>query len=244
MRVQAHQLEKRHSDQFRLRIPAFDIESGTTLGLVGNNGAGKTTFLRLLLDLIPADAGSIALNGADASTSTDWKPHTGSFLDDSFLMDFLTTDEFFAFIGRLYGMDASSIDAALRPYRDFFTDEPLGQTSRYLRDLSSGNRQKVGLIGAMLIQPKLLVLDEPFANLDPRSQFQLRALLRRINREHNTTLILSSHDLAHVTEVCERIALIEDGEIVRDERTRTSTLSALRQYFTRPARQPAPQHIN
>lgn len=243
MRVQVHQLEKRHSDQFRLRVPAFDIEPGTTLGLVGNNGAGKTTFLRLLLDLIPADAGAIYLNGADVSASTDWKPHTGSFLDDSFLMDFLTTDEFFAFVGRLYGMDASTIKDALRPYHDFFTDEPLGQTSRYLRDLSAGNRQKVGLIAAMLIQPKLLVLDEPFANLDPRSQFQLRALLRRINREHGTTLILSSHDLAHVTEVCERIALIEDGAIVRDERTRTSTLPALRQYFTRPIQQPAP-HIN
>jgi ABC-2 type transport system ATP-binding protein len=244
MRVKVQQLEKRHSDHFRLRVPHFEVAPGTTLGLVGNNGAGKTTFLRLLLDLLPPDAGTVLLDDHPVAQTTEWKPHTGSFLDESFLMDFLTTDEFFAFIGRLYGMDAPAIQAALRPYHDFFTDEPLGQTSRYLRDLSSGNRQKVGLIGAMLIQPKLLVLDEPFANLDPRSQFQLRALLRRINREHNTTLILSSHDLAHVTEVCERIALIEDGKIVRDERTRTSTLSALRQYFTRPARQPAPQRIN
>ncbi len=239
MRVHVRNLEKQQSEPFRLRIPEFVVEPGSTLGLVGNNGAGKTTFLRLLLDLIPADAGSVFLGGSAVDTSTDWKPHTGSFLDDSFLMDFLTTDEFFDFVGRLYGMSAAAITTALRPYQDFFTDEPLGQTARYLRDLSAGNRQKVGLIAAMFIQPKLLVLDEPFANLDPRSQFQLRALLRRLNREHNTTLILSSHDLAHVTEVCERIAIIEDGEIIRDVSTRTDTLPALRQYFAQPVEPPA-----
>lgn len=232
MRVDVRNLAKRHNRHFRLDVPHLSVEPGTTFGLVGNNGAGKTTFLRLLLDLLPADAGAIHLGGDPVASSTDWKPHTGSFLDDSFLLDFLTLDEFFAFNGRLYGLDESEMDAALAPYQSFLPDAWSRPAPTYLRALSAGNRQKAGLIAAMFIRPKLLVLDEPFANLDPRSQFELRALLRRLNHEHGTTMILSSHDLAHVTEVCDRIAIIEAGQVVRDESTEAQTLARLQEYFT------------
>lgn len=236
MTIEVTDLTKRYNDAFALSIPDLQIESGQTLGLVGNNGAGKTTFLRLMLDLLRPDAGAVYINDQHVAQSMEWKNHTGSFLDDSFLIDFLTADEFLAFTGSVYGMSDDAIESALQPYRTFYTDERLGETTKYLRDLSRGNRQKAGLIAAMFTQPKLLVLDEPFASLDPRSQIQLKNLLQRLNTQHNTTMIISSHDLGHVTEVCERITVIENGQIARDEPTTAETLEDLRQYFARELR--------
>jgi len=186
--------------------------AGQSVGLVGNNGAGKTTFLRLLLDLIEPDEGHVCVGGHAVNTDTTWKSFTGSYLDDSFLVDFVTPDEFIAFVGSVYRLSPEEQAERLAPFQSFYTDEPLGRTTKYLRDLSQGNRKKVGIIAAMFIQPRVLVLDEPFANLDPRSQLQLMRLLRQAQATHGTTLLISSHDLGHVTDVCERIAVIEDPE--------------------------------
>lgn len=236
MTIKVDNLTKRYNDTFALSIPELHIESGQTIGLVGNNGAGKTTLLRLMLDLLRPDAGAVYIDGQHVAHQMDWKNHTGSFLDDSFLIDFLTADEFMAFTGSVYGMEEDAIASALQPYCTFYTDERLGDTTKYLRDLSRGNRQKAGLIAAMFTEPRLLVLDEPFASLDPRSQIQLKNLLQRLNDRCATTMLISSHDLGHVTEVCERIAVIEDGQIVRDEHTTTETLEDLRRYFAREIR--------
>ena len=236
MTIDVEDLTKRYNGTFTLSIPALHIASGQSVGLVGNNGAGKTTFLRLMLDLLQPDTGVIRIGGQAVAQHMDWKHHTGSFLDDSFLVDFLTADEFLAFTGSVYGMAGDEITDALQPYRSFYTDERLGETTKYLRDLSRGNRQKAGLIAAMFTQPRLLVLDEPFASLDPRSQIQLKHLLQRLNTVHDTTMVISSHDLGHVTDVCERIAVIEDGEIARDESTTAATLEELRRYFARALR--------
>ena len=232
MRLEAKDLVKRFGRAFTLSIPALAVEEGTSFGLVGNNGAGKTTFLRLALDLLAPDEGGVTL-GSDRVDETDgWKMRTSAHLDDSFLIDFLTPDEFLAFVGSTYGLSTAEVETRLEPYRPFFTDNVFGQRTRYLRDLSTGNAKKVGVVAALLPQPELLVLDEPFANLDPRSQIQLKDLLRRQRSEHGTTMILSSHDLLHVTDVCERIAVLDDGRITRDEPTTEETLNALETYFS------------
>lgn len=231
MTIEIQHLVKRYGDAFTLSVPALRIERSTSFGLVGNNGAGKTTFLRCLLDLIAPDEGQVRIDGQPVADTTDWKARTGAYLDASFLIDFLTADEYFAFTGDVHGLSSREIEIALDPYRSFYTDESLGKTTKYLRDLSRGNQQKAGLIGAMFIQPELLILDEPFANLDPRSQIQLKKLLHRLNREQDTTMIISSHDLSHVTEVCDRVAVLEDGQIARDESTTTHTLDTLTRYF-------------
>lgn len=233
--VQVNSLHKRYGD-FELSIPDLQIDVGQTFGLVGNNGAGKTTFLRLVLDLIRPDDGRVLVGGDHVAKSFDWKKRTGSYLDESFLIDFFTPDEFFHFTGSVYGLSEDEVDARLETYRSFYTDEPLGETSKYIRDLSQGNRKKVGLIAAMHIRPGLLVLDEPFASLDPRSQIWLKKHLRALNEEHGITMIISSHDLGHVTDVCERIAILEDGAIARDERTTDATLDELKHYFAREIR--------
>jgi ABC-2 type transport system ATP-binding protein len=239
MTVEAQDLIKRYGRHFELRVPSLRIRSGETLGLVGNNGAGKTTFLRLLLDLIYADDGRVRVDGREIAGRHAWKIDVGSYLDESFLLDFLTADESFDFTGATYGLSRGDVRAALAPYRGFFTDPVLGERTRYVGDLSAGNRKKVGLIAALFVQPKLLILDEPFANLDPGSQGRLLKILRQQNARRGTTMIISSHDIGHVTELCSRITVLEEGRIVRDIETSDETLGELRGYFDRNGAGPA-----
>lgn len=231
MHINVQDLVKHQGRHFSLRVPSFAIEPGQAVGLVGNNGAGKTTFLRLLLDLIQTDAGRVEIGGVPVAGRSDWKRDVGAYLDESFLLDFLTAEEFFHFAGGLYGRSKDGVERALAPHRSFFGDGVLGPSPAYLRDLSMGNKKKVGIVAALLAEPRLLILDEPFANLDPGSQLRLKAMLRNLAEEHGTTMLISSHDLGHVTDVCGRIAILDDGAIVRDLRTSEATLRELEEYF-------------
>jgi ABC-2 type transport system ATP-binding protein len=204
---------------------------------VGNNGAGKTTFLRLVLDLVRADDGAVMLDGDPVDETTDWKARTGSFLGERFLIDFLTPDEYWQFVGSTYELSDAEIDRRLQRYTDFYTDEPIGETTKYIRDLSQGNRNKAGVIAALLPDPDLVVFDEPFASLDPRSQIWLKDHLAE--EQADTTLLVSSHDLDHVTAVCDRIAILEDGSIARDAATDPDTLGDLERYFREKVRSDA-----
>ncbi|MFK7844358.1 MAG: ABC transporter ATP-binding protein [Rhodothermales bacterium] len=231
MRVEVEQLSKRYGESFALEIPALSIETGATFGLVGNNGAGKTTFLRLLLDLLQADTGSIRIHEWVVSQSDEWKSHIGSYLDESFLLDYLTPLEFFSFIGSLYGLSKTQTIERVEPYRDFLPADSLNHSSKYIRDLSKGNAKKVGIVGALFVEPEIIILDEPFANLDPRSQISLKSILQKINSIKGSTLLISSHDLAHVTDICERIAVLEEGHLAQEIQTSEATLSELETYF-------------
>lgn len=240
MRVEIDQLVKRYGAHFELNVPSLEIEEGALFGLVGNNGAGKTTFLRLLLDLVYADEGLVRVGGREIAGRDDWKVDVGSYLDESFLLDFLTADEYLDFVGATYGMTREDVQAALDPYRPLFTDQVLGSRTRYIRDFSLGNRKKVGIVAAMVMRPRLLILDEPFANLDPGSQRRLLKMIRDLNQEAGTTAIISSHDIGHVVEICDRIAVLEEGRIVRDLRTSEETLPELKSYFDRERVAPGP----
>ncbi len=231
MNVKVFHLIKRYGQHFALHVPELRIASGEALGLVGNNGAGKTTFLRLLLDIIDADDGQVLIDGQPVTKETGWKSHVGSYLDESFLLDFLTPDEFFHFTGSVYDMTAAQIDEALDPYRTFLPEQALSSAQPFIRDLSMGNKKKIGLVAAMITSPRLLVLDEPFANLDPGSQIRLKQLLRDLRQEQGTTMLISSHDLGHVTDFCERVTLLDEGQIARDMTTSDATLHELRNYF-------------
>ena len=196
-------------------IPELTINDGDILGLVGNNGAGKTTLFRMLLDLLKPDAGSVALDGINPAESETWKDKTGAYIDDSFLIDFLTPEEYFAFLGKISNISQEEVDARLKPYERFASGEVFGQ-KKLIRNLSAGNRQKVGIIAALFNRPQLVILDEPFNFLDPSSQNILKHLLTEYTRETGATILISSHNLQHTVDISTRITLLEKGQIIRD----------------------------
>jgi len=223
-------LSKSYNNVTVLNLPHLEIPKGETFGLVGNNGAGKTTFFRLILDLIRADSGEIASFGQNVAHTEAWKNYTGSYLDEGFVIDFLTPEEYFDFVAGLNGMPKGDVDNFKARFSEFFNDEVLGK-KKYIRDLSKGNQKKVGIAAAMMSRPSVLVLDEPFTNLDPSSQIRLKNILRAERAERPVTMLISSHDLNHVTEVCERIVVLEKGTIVHNLQTNDSTLKELETYF-------------
>lgn len=226
--IQLEQLSKRYDGRTVLQIPAWSAGQGEIVGLVGSNGAGKTTFLRLLLDLIEPDTGEVRIDGRPVSEGA-WKAFTGSYLDQRFLIDYLSGDEFLDFVRTVYGMSRDDADKALKRFRSFLPQN--GDAGKFLRDLSTGNAKKVGITAAMFFGPRLMILDEPFANLDPPSQLRLKQLLRLTHAATGATMLISSHDLGHVTEICSRITLIDGGRIVRDTATRGETLDELKEFF-------------
>ena len=208
-------LKKNFGEKIAVDIEHYEINQGDMLGLVGNNGAGKTTLLRLMLDLLKADDGKVIINDIDVSQSEDWKSITGAFIDDGFLIDYLTPEEYFYFIGKMYGLKKEEVDERLIPFERFMSGEVIGH-KKLIRNYSAGNKQKIGIISAMLHYPQILILDEPFNFLDPSSQSIIKHLLKKYNEEHQATVIISSHNLNHTVDVCPRIALLEHGVIIRD----------------------------
>jgi len=224
-------LSKAYNNVEVLNIPHLDIPNGQCFGLVGNNGAGKTTLFSLLLDLIAPNSGSVQNKDVIVNESEDWKPFTSAFIDESFLIGYLTPEEYFYFIGELRGQSKADIDAFLMPYTDFFNDEILNK-KKYIRDLSKGNQKKVGVVAALIGSPEVIILDEPFANLDPTTQFRLKAIIKEMALNQKTTILISSHDLIHTTEVCSRIVVLNKGNIVKDIQTNTETLKELEAFFS------------
>ena len=208
-------LKKNFGEKVAVDIEHYEINQGDMLGLVGNNGAGKTTLFRLMLDLLKADDGKVIINDIDVSQSEDWKIITGAFIDDGFLIDYLTPEEYFYFIGKMYGLKKEEVDERLIPFERFMSGEVIGH-KKLIRNYSAGNKQKIGIISAMLHYPQILILDEPFNFLDPSSQSIIKHLLKKYNEEHQATVIISSHNLNHTVDVCPRIALLEHGVIIRD----------------------------
>ncbi|WP_431126887.1 ABC transporter ATP-binding protein [Flagellimonas flava] len=228
--ITAQNLTKKYGSQLVLNIESLDIPKGQSFGLVGNNGAGKTTFFSLLLDLIQPTTGHVENNGIQINTSEDWKPFTSAFIDESFLIGYLTPEEYFYFIGDLRGRNKADVDKLLASFEDFFHGEILGQ-KKYLRDLSKGNQKKAGIVASFIGNPEVVILDEPFANLDPTTQIRLKAIIKELAAKEGVTVLISSHDLAHVTEVCERIVVLNKGEIVKDIQTSKETLQELETFF-------------
>ena len=228
--IQINNLKKVYNGLTVVNIPQLAIKKGETIGLVGNNGAGKTTLFRMMLDLIRAENGEVLLNDKNVAANENWKNYTASYLDEGFLIDYLTPEEYFYFIGSLHQQSRASVDEYLGTLGDFFNGEIL-KRGKYIRDLSKGNQTKVGIASCLLQNPELLMLDEPFANIDPSTQIRLKNMLKDINKNKGVTTLISSHDLNHVTDVCERILLMEKGKIVKDIATSSSTLAELENYF-------------
>lgn len=254
MNIQIHNLKKHFGDKTAVDIPDFTINNGEILGLVGNNGAGKTTLFRLMLDLLKADEGRILMrpdksryadegnansrvdltalpDEIDPTEAEDWKLVTGAYIDNSFLIDFLTAEEYFDFVGKVSGMSKQQTEERLKDFEHFMNGEVLGQ-KKYIRDFSAGNKQKVGIVAALMNRPQLVILDEPFNFLDPSSQHQLKRLIVELNRETGATVLVSSHNLQHTVDISTRVALLEHGSIIHDlDNSEGKAEEKLEEYF-------------
>ncbi|WP_426274695.1 ABC transporter ATP-binding protein [Chryseobacterium sp. S-02] len=236
--ITINNLSKTYGKATVLNIENLEIPNGETFGLVGNNGAGKTTLFSLMLDLIQATTGSVSIDGIKVNESEEWKNKVSAFVDDSFLIGYLTPEEYFYFIGELRGQNKASVDEFLKQFHDLFNGEILN-SGKYVRDLSKGNQKKVGIVGAIIGNPEIIILDEPFANLDPSTQIKLKNLIRELSKQEGVTFLISSHDLSHTTEVCNRIVVVNKGLLVKDIQTNPETLKDLEQYFADQVSKPA-----
>lgn len=229
--IYVESLKKQYANTIVLDIPSLQIESGECIGLVGNNGAGKTTFFNILLDLIYPSEGIVKNNDIVVQISEDWKTFTNAFIDESFLIGYLTPEEYFCFIGEAKGMPKEEVNNFLSQYHDFFNNEILGH-GKYLRDFSKGNQKKVGIIAALMGAPKVVILDEPFANLDPTTQFRLKKLIKVYTELHpEVIMLISSHDLMHTVDVSTRIIALNKGQIVLDKIKNEESLAILESFF-------------
>lgn len=223
-------LKKEYNGVPVVEIQSLQITKEDNFGLVGNNGAGKTTLFRMLLDLVRPTTGEVLLSNENVQDNNEWKRYVGSFLDESFLISYLTPDEYFSFVGELHSYGAEDLKIFLGSFEEFFNGEIIGK-KKYIRDLSKGNIKKVGIVAALLGQPEIVILDEPFENLDPTSQIRLKEIIINEYKSRNTTFLISSHDLNHVTEICNRIVLMEKGKIIKDMKGGQQALIELETYF-------------
>ena len=230
--IKIRNITKTYSKETVLKIDYLDINSGQTFGLVGNNGAGKTTLFSALLDLIKPTTGEVLNNGINVSTSEDWKSFTSAFLDESFLISYLMPEEYFYFVGELRNFSKKQVDEFLKQFEDLFNGEILGG-KKFIRDLSKGNQKKVGIVAALIGDPEVIILDEPFANLDPTTQIRLKKIIKTLSQKVGVTVLVSSHDLQDVTEVSDRIVLLEKGLVIKDIKKTKKTLQDLETYFNK-----------
>lgn len=224
MHITINGLKKCFGEKVAVDIDSLDIHSGDIIGLVGNNGAGKTTLFRLMMDLLKANEGNVNFFfgndseeeiAIDPSQSEAWKEHTGAYIDEGFLIDFLTPEEYFTFVGKVCGLNETATFERVHEYDGLMNGEILDQ-KKLIRDFSAGNKQKIGIIAALLNHPQLLVLDEPFNFLDPSSQNILKHTLTAYREQTGATILVSSHNLQHTIDISNRITLMEHGHIIRD----------------------------
>ncbi len=223
-------LKKTYNGINAVEVDHLEIHSGEIIGLVGNNGAGKTTFFRLILDLIRSNEGEILSKGNSVTKTEEWKSYTAAYIDEGFLIDYLTPEEFFYFVGKLSRQTKANVDDFLNNYREFFDDSILNK-GKYIRDFSKGNQFKIGIIAALLSNPELLILDEPFANLDPTTQLRLVDMIKTMASDKRMCIMVSSHDINHVSEVSSRVLLMEKGRIIKDIAGGETAYEEMVEYF-------------
>ena len=206
--IRLENIKKSLGDHEVLKGISFSVETGDIFGYLGPNGAGKTTTIRIILGLFKADSGNLDVLGLDIESS-EVRRKIGFVLDMDGLYDGMTARENLAFYSRIYGLavEEERIGQLLEMV------ELAGRGDDKVHTYSTGMRQRLALARSMVHNPEILVLDEPTSGVDPSGQIQIRKILLNMAHKENKTIILSSHNLDEVQRICNRIAIIDRGEI-------------------------------
>jgi ABC-2 type transport system ATP-binding protein len=187
---------------------SLDVEMGDIFGYLGPNGAGKTTTIRILLGLFQADSGELEILGQDIKLS-ETRRKIGFVLDADGLYDNMTAEENMEYYARIYGL--YKVNKKISELLDMV--DLRNRAKDMVNAYSKGMRQRLALARAMVHDPEILVLDEPTSGIDPSGQIEIRQIMIDMARKKNKTIFLSSHNLDEVQRICNRIALIDRGEI-------------------------------
>ena len=188
----------------------LQIEEGEILGLIGHNGAGKTTTLKMIVGLLAPTSGSIEVMGYDITReNTRVKQHIGYLPEESPLYENMTVRQYLDFFAELYKIPKNQATERIDSLLDSLK---LEERDKYTGDLSKGMRRKVAIARTLLHEPSILVLDEPNSGLDPLTSFFIIDYLKKLNNL-GKTIVVSAHNLFHIEYICDRVAIMKNGEI-------------------------------
>lgn len=209
--IQATQLTKRYGSTTAIQEVSFEVKKGEILGFLGPNGAGKTTTMRILSGFFTATEGKATIAGFDVfEDPLEVKKRVGYLPENPPLYGEMKVDAYLRFVATIKGVEGSSLDFRVANSKERCSLTEVGD--RLIKQLSKGYRQRVGLAQAIIHDPEVLILDEPTIGLDPKQIIEVRELIKSLGGDH--TVILSTHILSEVSMTCERVIIIDKGEIV------------------------------
>ena len=213
--IKAENLVKRYGSNYALNDVSFEIGEGEIVGLLGPNGAGKSTAMNILTGYLSSTSGEVYINGVNIlDDPIAAKKNIGFLPEQPPLYPEMTVTEYLNFVYELKGCE---LDRAAHLDEIMSVTKLTEVKDRLIRNLSKGNKQRVGIAQALIGDPKVVIFDEPTVGLDPKQIIAVRNLLRTLAKRH--TVVLSTHILAEVQAVCERVIIINKGKIIADERT-------------------------
>ncbi len=202
----------KNADRFAVKNLSLIVNDGEVFGFIGANGAGKSTTIKCITGILPYNDGSIEIAGYDmAKDSISAKKNIGYVSDNHSVYDKLTGREYVNFLANIYGVSKQDRDQRLNDLSIRFDLQD--KLDSPIKSYSHGMKQKICVIGALIHEPKVWILDEPLTGLDPKSAKELKGLMRE-HCEKGNVVFFSSHVLEVVEKLCDRIAIIKDGEII------------------------------
>ncbi len=207
--IEVNQITKRFGETLAVDDLSFDVQPGEIFGLLGPNGAGKTTSIRMILDIFEPDSGEISILGGPMTEEK--KNHIGYLPEERGLYQDIPLERCLTFLAVLKGMDEKTVHTALVPYLEQF--DLYQHRDKKVKELSKGMQQKAQLIATFIHDPEVVIIDEPFAALDPVNTEMVKEMLRQ-KKDEGKAIIMSTHQMNQAEELCDRILLINQGRKV------------------------------